>query len=94
MSGPPQLIAVFLAGALAGWLYFCGLLLTVLKARSSRRPGLLLLGSFALRAGLAAGLFAAAGQGQWPRYGACILGFLGARGLAILLWGPRCRRKG
>jgi F1F0 ATPase subunit 2 len=88
MRYPLQLFLVFSGGMLAGWFYFSGLMLTVLKARALGSPGLLFLASFIIRAGLVLTLFLELGQGQWPRYTACILGFLAARRLAILFWGP------
>jgi F1F0 ATPase subunit 2 len=49
-------IAIF-AGALAGFLYFAGLWLTIRRLPDSRRPYLLLPASFLLRAALILALF-------------------------------------
>lgn len=89
MDVPLQFFLVFLCGMAAGWLYFGGLMLTIRRARSAGSPGMLFLASFVIRAALTLALFLAVSRGQGARYAMCILGFLGARGVAILLWSPR-----
>jgi F1F0 ATPase subunit 2 len=93
MPYPWELMLVFLSGVLAGTLYFGGLMLTVGKLRSAGSPALLLLASFAFRAGLVLVFFMAVSRGQWQKYLACFLGFFLARGLAVQLFRPQQGRK-
>lgn len=71
------------AGAALGGLYFGGLWMTLIRARSARRPGLLLVGSYALRLAIAAvGFGLLASLGILPA-AAGLAGFLVVRGVMI-----------
>ena len=71
------------AGAALGGLYFGGLWITLTRARSSRRPGMLLVGSYALRLAIAAvGFGLLASLGIVPA-AAGLAGFVVVRGVMI-----------
>lgn len=88
MSFPLQIALVFLIGLGAGLLYFTGLMITILKVRGMSRPGLLLMASFIVRIVFIGGVFYAVGNGQWQRFAACLIGFLFARQVTVMLWRP------
>jgi len=67
------------AGLGAGTVYFMGLWWTVNRLKISRRPAVLTLGSFALRAVLVLAVFYLVAQGHWARFLGCMVGFLAAR---------------
>ncbi|HQG30306.1 MAG TPA: ATP synthase subunit I [Deltaproteobacteria bacterium] len=94
MSHSLQLALVFLCGFGAGLLYFSGLMVTILKVRCARRPGLFLMGSFILRAAFVIGVFFAVSSGEWQKFAACLVGFILARQLMVLLWRPSGSRSG
>jgi len=76
----PQLAAALVAGCLLGWLYFFGLRMTVDCLPASRRPGMLVLASFVVRACVTAAAFVelarlAGGLGL----AAALFGFFGVR---------------
>ena len=74
-------------GVVLGAFFFGGLWWTVRKGTACRRPGLLFLGSFLLRTGIAlAGLYLVAG-GDWARLLACLVGFILARPVVTKLIG-------
>jgi F1F0 ATPase subunit 2 len=78
-----QLLLAFTAGAAIGIFYFGSLWITVRRLPKVNRPGLLILGSFAVRAGITLlGFFLVMG-GQWERLVACLLGFMLARKLSV-----------
>src|SRR5580658_8600659 len=79
MNDLPDLALGFLAGALLGALFFGGLWWTVQKGVASERPALWFLGSLLLRTGLILGGFYFVSQDHWPRFVACLIGFLIAR---------------
>ncbi len=71
------------AGVVLGGLYFGGLWITLNRAPSARRPGLLLVGSYALRLAVAAvGFGLLASLGILPA-AAGLAGFLVVRGVMI-----------
>lgn len=72
-------VAVWLAGALLGAMFYGGLWWTVRKGVASPRPALWFLGSFVLRTGLALGGFYLLAGGHWERMLLCLLGFVMAR---------------
>jgi F1F0 ATPase subunit 2 len=88
MSYPLQIALVFLCGVVAGLLYFSGLMITILRVRWVRSPGLFLMGSFVLRAALVLAVFFGVSNGQWQKFAACLVGFLLARQTAVMLWRP------
>ena len=68
-----------IAGVLLGAVFFGGLWWTVRKCVSSKKPALLLIGSFLLRMGIVlAGLYFIA-RGHWESLLICLLGFIIAR---------------
>lgn len=82
----------FLAGIALGALYFGGLWLTVQRLRIVRRPGTLLLVSFAVRSVLVLAGFYLVMGGQWERLVACVVGFIIAR--LISVWLSRFSQQG
>ncbi len=88
MIYPVQITLVLLCGVMAGLLYFSGLMLTVLTIRRMHRPGVFLVGSFILRAVFVIVVFFAISNGQWQRFAACLVGFIIARQLTVMLWRP------
>jgi F1F0 ATPase subunit 2 len=76
------------AGVGLGIFYFGGLWLTLQRLPSTRRPELLVLGSFVVRTLLAvAGFFLVFG-GHWQHLVAAMVGFLIARTLLVRRWRP------
>jgi F1F0 ATPase subunit 2 len=67
------------AGLAAGLIYFTGLWWTVRRLQTSRRPTVLTLASFALRAVFVLAAFYFVAQGHWERFLGCMVGFLLAR---------------
>lgn len=88
-----ELFLIFLAGLGAGCFYFGGLLLTVKRLQFVQKPGYLLMGSFALRAGLTFALFFRISDGRLLRLLACALGFFCARQMMIRYWRPAVSRE-
>ncbi|WP_201750258.1 ATP synthase subunit I [Tautonia marina] len=82
------LILAFTAGGLIGAIAFGGLWLTVRRLPTSRRPGLLLLGSFVGRLGICLPLIFVVMGGHWERLAACLVGLLAVRTVMIRRWGP------
>ena len=62
-----------------GALYFIGLWWTVRRLKTSRRPTLMTLASFVLRAGLVLVVFYLAARGHWEGFLGCLAGFVLAR---------------
>ncbi|WP_169981388.1 N-ATPase subunit AtpR [Tautonia rosea] len=81
------LILAFTAGCCLGVLTFGGLWMTVRRLPTSRRPGLLLLGSFFARLGVCLTVFFVVMGGQWERLVACLIGLLVVRTVIIRRWG-------
>jgi F1F0 ATPase subunit 2 len=65
-----------LAGLVLGLLYFGGLWLTVRRIACSKRPALLMFGSFAVRLLVTLFGFYFVMDGRWERLLACLSGFL------------------
>lgn len=78
-----DLIMAFLFGAGLGALYFAGLWWTVRRIRSSRRPGMLAVASFLVRAGLTASALYPILDGCWERLLLSLLGFMLVRSLYL-----------
>ena len=89
MSELLRLPAAGAAGAALGLFYFGGLWLTVRRLPRSRRPGLLLLGSFLVRSAVVVPGFYFVMGGRWERLLACLVGFLAARTVLLVLLRPR-----
>lgn len=78
-SSALSLSLAVLAGLALGLFYFGGLWLTVRRLTSSKRPGVLMLGSFAVRLSLTLCGFYLVMDGSWERILACMAGFLVTR---------------
>ena len=89
MNEPLTLILAGLAGGGLGMLFFGGLWWTVRKGISSKRPALWFVGSLLLRTGIVLAGFYLISGGHWERLLACLLGFVIARFVVILLVRPR-----
>lgn len=86
MSGMAAALAV---GIGFGGAYFGGLWLTVRRVPDARRPGLLVLGSYAGRLlGAGVGFWLVLETG-WPNLLACLVGFLVARSVLVRRLGRR-----
>jgi len=87
---PLQMILAFAGGFGVGLFFFLGLRLTLRLVQTVRRPVLLILASFFLRAAVAAGLFILIGGGELARFGLALLGFIVARFVTVMFCaGPR-----
>ena len=82
----------FAAGLGLGCVFFGGLLLTVRRLASARRPALLALASFAVRSGVAVFGLWWVSAGRIERLAACALGFIIARLIAVRIVRPDERR--
>jgi len=76
------------AGSVLGLFYFGGLWLTVRRLPSSKRPGMLMLGSFAVRLLITLCGFLLVMDGNWERILACMAGFLAARFVITRMLAP------
>ncbi|MEO6750815.1 MAG: ATP synthase subunit I [Opitutus sp.] len=74
-----------LAGVVLGTIFYGGLWWTVRRGVSARRPALWFIGSLLLRLGLVATGFYLVGAGHWQRLLPCLLGFILARILVLLV---------
>ncbi len=82
------IVLAFFAGIVLGLFYFGTLWLVVRRLPSSRRPVLLVLGSFFLRMTFTlAGFYFVFGD-SWQRLVLCLLGFLASRTYLIRVFGP------
>ncbi|WP_147820884.1 ATP synthase subunit I [Salidesulfovibrio onnuriiensis] len=80
---PAALALGLITGLLSGVLYFGGLWLTVRRLSAVSRPGLLMVLSFVLRAGLTVAAFALVSGRSAPVFAACLLGFLAVRQVGV-----------
>ena len=78
-----KMILVFIAGMLLGTLFFGGLWLTVKKAVTSKKPALIILGSFVFRIGITLAGFYFIGVGSLQRLLLLLVGFITARFVVI-----------
>jgi F1F0 ATPase subunit 2 len=85
MTDAPALILALLAGSLLGAAFFAGLWWTIRRGLSSRRPGLLFVGSLLLRTAAAVAGFYFVSRGDPRRLLACLAGFFLARLLVTRL---------
>lgn len=85
MDDPGTLILALVAGAVLGAVFFGGLWWTVRRAVASPHPARWFIASLLLRMGVVLAGFYAVGGGQWPRWLACLVGFLLARLLLVRL---------
>ena len=80
-----SLVLALVTGVLLGGVFFGGLWWTVRRMGSSKRPALLMFGSFLVRNSVALGGFYFIGRGHWERLLVCLVGFVIARILVTLL---------
>ena len=80
-----SLVLALVTGVLLGGVFFGGLWWTVRRMGSSKRPALLMFGSFLVRNSVALGGFYLIGRGHWERLLVCLVGFVMARILVTLL---------
>lgn len=87
---PETFIWIFatLAGAALGAVFFGGLWWTVQRGAASTSPARWFIGSFVLRTAIVLTGFYFIGGGQLGRLGLCLLGFLLARVLVLVLTRP------
>jgi F1F0 ATPase subunit 2 len=85
MNGWTSIFLALGGGAVVGAGFFAGLWWTVERLVRTRRPGLLLAGSFVLRMGFALVGFYLAARAGWQPLLACLLGFMVAR-LVVARW--------
>jgi len=81
-------VLAFTAGILLGIFYFGSLWFVVKKLPESRRPVLLVIGSFVLRLSVTLLGFYLVFGGVWQRILACLIGFIVARTYLIRTLGP------
>lgn len=82
------LVLAGLAGAGLGAIFFGGLWWTIGKGLVSPRPALWLSTSLLLRMSIALAGFYFVGHGHWQRLAACLVGFVLARLIVILVTRP------
>lgn len=82
------IVLAFTAGIFLGLFYFGSLWLVVKRLPESRRPVLLVMGSFILRLTLTLLGFYLIFSGSWQRILACLIGFILARTYLIRTLGP------
>lgn len=81
-------VGALLAGAALGAVFFGGLWWTVHRGAVSRAPVRWFLGSLILRSAIVLAGFYVVGAGQPVRLGLCLLGFLLARAIVLLVTKP------
>ena len=93
MNDPLALVLAFIAGISLGAIFFGGLLWTVRKGASSKRPALWFLGSMLVRTSITLTGFYFVSGGRWERLVTCLLGFVVARFAVMWLTRPQleCR---
>ena len=85
MIEAPVLVLALLAGGVLGAIFFGGLWWTVRLGLSSKWAAVWFLGSLLLRTAIALSGFYFVSHGDWRKVLACLLGFLGARFLVLLV---------
>ncbi len=88
MSETLRLVLAGAAGMALGAVFFGGLWWTVRKGLSSPRSALWFFGSLVLRMSIALVGFYFVGRGHWERLLACLVGFVVARFIVMLLTRP------
>jgi len=83
VSAPWTLLAAGVVGVAAGLAFFEGLWLTSVRISTARRPGLLILGSFAVRAALLLAALAIAVRAGWEVLGVTVVGVLAGRAVSL-----------
>ena len=85
MIEAPALVLALLAGIALGTIFFGGLWWTIRLGISSKWAAVWFLGSLLLRTATALAGFYFVSQGDWRKVLACLVGFLIARFLVVLL---------
>lgn len=83
-----RLSLAVLAGLALGLFYFGGLWITVRRLTCGKRPGMLMLGSFAARLLITLFGFYLVMDGSWERILACMAGFLVTRFVMTRMLAP------
>ena len=83
MNDSLNMVLAFVAGLALGTLFFGGLWLTVRKAVVSKKPAMLVFGSFVFRMAIVLIGFYLIGAGNWQRLLAALMGFIITRFLVI-----------
>ena len=83
MNDSLNMVLIFVAGLALGTVFFGGLWLTVRKAVVSKKPAMLIFGSFVFRMVFVLIGFYLTGAGNWQRLLAVLTGFIMARLLVI-----------
>jgi F1F0 ATPase subunit 2 len=91
MNEPLIMATAAIAGILLGTVFFGGLWWTIRKGVASSRPALWFIGSLLIRMSITlAGFYVVAGS-HWERLLMCLLGFVSARFIIVLLTRPAQR---
>lgn len=88
MSETLTLVLAGAAGVALGVVFFASLWWTVRKGLSSQRSAIWFFGSLVLRMSIALVGFYFVGRGHWDRLLACLVGFVVARFIVMLLTRP------
>jgi F1F0 ATPase subunit 2 len=83
-----DLMVAFIGGAGIGGIHFAGLWWTIRRIQTVRRPGLLALTSFLVRAGLTTSALYLILDECWERLLFSLLGFMLVRSLYVRRWCP------
>lgn len=90
MTGDFQTVGVgLLAGVVLGAFFFGGLMLTVRRLPTARRPTVLALSSFAVRTAVVVVGLAWVAQGGWRRLAGALVGLIAIRVMLVRAWGLR-----
>ncbi len=82
-------VGAFAAGGAVGLAYFAGLWVTVRALPTSRKPALLVFGSYIVRLGVAGTMFVLlVRSGGWPWLASALAGFVLARVVIVRRWLP------
>jgi F1F0 ATPase subunit 2 len=88
MNEALRLIPALVTGVFLGAMFFGGLWWTVQKLVSPKRPAFLFSGSLILRTAIVVAGFYFIGHDHWERLLVCLLGFVVARLIVMLLTRP------
>lgn len=89
MNSPSTWLFAGLAGVVLGTIFYGGLWWTVRRGLSARRPAVWFSCSLLLRLGVVATGFYLVGAGHWHRLLACLIGFILARILLLIVTAKR-----
>lgn len=90
MTGDLETVGVgLLAGVVLGAVFFGGLMLTVRRLPTARRPAALALSSFVVRTAVVLAGLAWVAQGDWRRLAGALVGLVAMRVMLVRAWGLR-----